>query len=138
MLNDQVLFVAHKGIILNKEVALLLTGSCLPIAFSHTSMSQNKVKEEDRIPFAAVGLHALFESDKNIEVFFDELQLYPGLFGIPPQGLFVYEVCYDEYDGDGVAFYDWDHLTKGGCRRPTVGELKFIAEGKAPWNGLLL
>jgi hypothetical protein len=111
-----------------------MAGHCLPIACSHSSWDGYGA------PVADNGIYALWESCGDTEEFF-------GLLGIRsvsscddessnPNGLWVYEVTYDDLDTD-VDSPDVPWLEGGKLRRPTIEELRPLAAGKPPWDGLV-
>lgn len=124
-MRDKLLFVCHKGLVGKKSKGVVIEGYCLPIA------TASKGTEH--------GIDALWYCTNDVEEFFEELAIYDlrqDDVGDPPNGLWVYEVEYDDVEYDDI---DWEHLTRGTLRRPTEQEVVCLCKGKAPWeNGLLL
>lgn len=138
-MKEKLLFAALGGSYKGQQAAIIMQDHCLPIACSHKSYGNNRAVAE-------FGLHACWEAHANCEEFFEHL----GIEGIRdpspttkpkgwrPNGLYVYEVEYDEGAVDQDADDDWSHLEGGYLRRPTVEELKPLTEGFAPWEGVVL
>lgn len=138
-MKEKLLFAALGGSYKGQQAAIIMQDHCLPIACSHKSYGNNRAVSE-------FGLHACWEALTNVEEFFE----YLGIEGIRdpspttkpngwrPEGLYVYEVEYDETAVDVDADDDWSHLEGGRLRRPTVEELEPLTRGFAPWGGVVL
>jgi hypothetical protein len=141
-MKEKLLFAALGGSYKGQQAAIIMQDHCLPIACSHGSWAG---QDGDR-PHAEAGIYALWEATGDAEEFFEHL----GIEGIHdpspatkpngwrPEGLYVYEVEYDEGVVDQDADDDWSHLEGGHLRRPTLEELAPLTEGFAPWGGVVL
>jgi len=134
------LFAAHGGQFGGTRAAIIMQDHCLPIACSHWSYGAHRA-------VAAYGLHACWKATGAAEEFFEHLGIEgvrepSSTVGLPdgwrPEGLYVYEVSYDESEVDPAADDDWEHLSGGTLRRPTVEELEPLTRGVAPWEGVVL
>jgi hypothetical protein len=136
---EKLLFAALGGTYMGQQAAIIMQDHCLPIACSHKSYGNNRAVAE-------FGLHACWEAHTNVEEFFEHLDI-EGIRdpspttkpnGWRPEGLYVYEVNYDESTVDQEADDDWTHLVGGSLRRPTTEELEPLTQGFAPWGGHVL
>jgi len=143
MITEKLLFAALGGSIGDKRAAIIMQDYCLPIACSHRSY-------DEKGPVVEFGIHACWEAHCNVEEFFVHL----GIEGIKaprnlaklpegwrPEGLYVYEVSYEESEilpGGDYGNDDWSQLENGELRRPTLEELEPLTRGLAPWNGVVL
>jgi hypothetical protein len=134
---EKLLFAAHGGIIGDERGAIIMDDHCLPIACSRKAYDKKGGSLEG-------GIHSCWESCCDAEEFFEYLGIAGitghGCSGVPPkgwkpEGLWVYDVSYDESEID---FDELSHLRGGSLRRPTVEELRPLAVGLAPWDGVVL
>jgi hypothetical protein len=142
MITEKLLFVVHKGSVGSHLAGIIMAGHCLPIACSHSTW------EGHGCPTSASGFYALWDSLTDVEEFFLEKIgfgdcIEPGMDrGLgdtdrEPNGMYVYEVEYDEtaVDDDDES---WEWLQGGMLRRPLIAELEPLAYGKSPWDGVVL
>lgn len=122
VIKEKLLFAVH-----------LEGGYCFPLACSHSSWQNNGCPESE------IGFSALWVfTGRDVEEFFvDYLNLYEGVGSSEkPNGLYVYEVEYDDTDiSDNDESWEW--LQGGTLRRPTIEELKPLTRGEAPWKGVV-
>jgi len=139
MIKEKLLFAALGGSYKGQQAAIIMQDHCLPIACSHKSYGDNRAVAE-------FGLHACWEAHCNAEEFFAHLGIEsirdPSPSTKPngwrPEGLYVYEVSYDESAVNPDADDEWPHLEGGHLRRPTADELEPLTLGFAPWGGVVL
>jgi hypothetical protein len=143
MITEKLLFAVHEGSVGNRRAGIIMSEHCLPIACSHGSW---KGKDGD-LPHAEAGICACWESLTNAEEFFAALGFGSGIeagygSGERPNGLYVYEVEYDDEgempDYEDLGDDEWPWLEGGTLRRPTVDELEPLTRGEAPWKGVVL
>lgn len=140
IINEKLLFACQLGRIGDRLAGVIMDGTCLPIACSHASWAG----KDGTLPYIESGIASAWEATGDIERLFgdDVLGLMPGIQVIggtdaKPNGLYVYEVEYDEsaIDEDSEV---WEHLQGGTIRRPTTDELEPLTRGQAPWDGVVL
>lgn len=139
-MKEKLLFAALSGYHMGQDAAVIMSDRCLPIACSHSAV------EGIGIQISLSGFHACWESYADAVEFFNCLGIEairagnedtkPA--GWKPEGLYVYEVSYEEEDVDQDCLEDWSHLMNGKLRRPTIDELEPLTRGLAPWDGLVL
>ena len=134
------MFCAHGGQYDGRRAAIIMQNHCIPIACSHWSYGERRAVAE-------FGIHACWEACMDVEDFFAHLGIEAvrepsSTVGLPdgwrPEGLYVYEIEYDEAGIDPSADEDWSHLAGGELRRPTIREVKPLTQGLAPWEGTVL
>ena len=138
-MKEKLLFAALGGSYEGQQAAIIMQDSCLPIACSCKSYGDNRAVAE-------YGIHACWEAHTNVEEFFEHLGIEAVQDPSPAtkpngwrtEGLYVYEVSYDESAVNPDADDEWEHLEGGYLRRPTIEELEPLTQGFAPWNGVVL
>ena len=138
-MKEKLLFVAYGGTYKGKRAAIIMQDHCLPIACSHKSY-------DEKGPLFEFGLHACWEAHSEVEEFFEHLDIEGILDRDPtkkpsgwhPEGLYVYEVDYDEAEIETGEDDNWRHLQGGDLRRPTSEELEPLTRGLPPWDGVVL
>ena len=135
-ITEKLLFAVHRGTVGDRPAGITMDGYCLPIACSHVSW------EKQDSPVADQGIDSLWGSCSDTEEFFSLLGInhvrsFDSLGNAlqEPQGLWVYEVTYDDADTEDTLETPW--LEGGELRRPTPEEILPLTEGKAPWGGMV-
>lgn len=144
LIEEKLLFTCHIGTVGGRLAGLLIEGSCLPIACSHTDDTRKDKSSED-------GFASLWGGTMDVEEFFTAIGLasygnsgiFPGQGSKErPSGLYVYEVTYsttevktENIDEDEDNADLWNHLQGGELRRPTMDELEPLSRGMSPWDG---
>jgi hypothetical protein len=143
-MKERLLFAALGGHYNGQRAAIIMQDHCLPIACSHKSYEKDPTV--DSSPVAEYGFRACWQAYLNAEEFFEYLGIDAILEGNPstkptgwhPEGLYVYEVSYEEGLVAPDSDDDWSHLEGGTLRRPTAAELEPLTQGLAPWGGVVL
>lgn len=138
IIQEKLLFVAHRGQVGGHPAGILISNHCLPVAVSHVS------EEGLGAPVAESGIMAAWESCTDVDEFFREILDMDGVLRVPGEtgylcGLWVYETEYDsEMVDDEDAYGEWEWLQGGDVRRPTPEELEPLTRGGDPWGGRVL
>jgi hypothetical protein len=153
---EKLLFAVHRGETAGHKAGIIMQDHCLPIACSHAECGERNA------PVAEQGLAVCWYLYviADCEQFFEAIGLTGGIESpdpkdTEPQGLYVYEVDYDdslieaykegwigencEDEQDAEVPPEWTpHLAGGTLRRPTLDELEPLTRGQAPWGGIVL